>query len=198
MKYIYARVSTESQETASQLEALEKAAPGAHIIEETCSGVSDKKALQSLLMKLTEGDVVYVYKLDRLSRDAAELMAITNLIIDRGAILKTIDQGVIKQETAAEKMFTNMLAVFAQFERDNIKERQRDGIKAAKARGVKFGGKDRGQGRKAKPFNEEHKAFCREALLNRTSWVDISISFDKRFGYTFTHRYLKRRYYGSF
>lgn len=132
----YARVSTTDQNTALQVEALTKAGCGV-IREEKASGTTTdgRTELATLLAFLQKGDVLVVTRIDRLARSIGDLQVIVKTIKDKGAALECTEQPV-NTGTAAGKAFLDMLGVFAEFETNLRKERQLEGIAAAKVRGV--------------------------------------------------------------
>ena len=135
--YGYARVSTQEQDTAAQLEALTRACDA--VVEETASGgTADRPQLQALLDRLQAGDVLVVYKLDRLSRSLKDLLAFLERIEDAGAGFRSLTEAV-DTTTPAGRMMMQMLGAFAEFERAMIRERTTAGLAAARRRGVKLG-----------------------------------------------------------
>ncbi|WP_373369251.1 recombinase family protein [Sphingomonas folli] len=98
--------------------------------------------LQILLDFLPAGDTLVVTRIDRLARSMKDLQDIVHELKGRGVSLKATEQP-IDTGTAAGKAFLDMLGVFAEFETNLRKERQAEGIQAAKARGVYKGGKPR-------------------------------------------------------
>lgn len=139
----YARVSTTDQELDVQIAAL-RAAGCQTIRSEKKSGTewSARTELQILLDFLREGDTLVVTRIDRLARSMKDLQDIVHELKGRGVALKATEQP-IDTGTAAGKAFLDMLGVFAEFETNLRKERQAEGIAAAKARGVYKGGKPR-------------------------------------------------------
>ena len=140
--YGYARVSTEEQDTAIQIEALTKA--GCTIIrEEKRSGTSreGRSELETLLAFLRKGDVLMVTRIDRLARSMRDLQNIVHELRGKGVALKATEQP-IDTSNAAGKCFLDMLGVFAEFETNLRRERQMEGIAKAKAAGV-YAGKGR-------------------------------------------------------
>lgn len=136
MRYGYARVSTIDQNAAVQEEALTNA--GCDMIRvEKKSGTSreGRSELETLLAFLREGDVLVVTRIDRLARSIADLQTIIAEVKAKGAQLQCTEQPV-DTGTAAGKAFLDMLGVFAEFETNLRKERQMEGIAAAKERGV--------------------------------------------------------------
>ncbi|AFZ69755.1 recombinase family protein [Deinococcus peraridilitoris] len=134
----YARVSTDDQTTDLQLDAL-KGAGVLKVYQETASGGRwDRPELHRMLEFLREGDIVVVWKVDRLSRSLADLVRIMEMIKARGARLKSLTEPIDTSTPAGEAMM-QLIGVFAQLERANLRERTHAGIKAARAKGVKFG-----------------------------------------------------------
>lgn len=139
----YARVSTSEQDLGIQVAALNAA--GCQTIRlEKKSGMErgSRTELQVLLDFLREGDTLIVTRIDRLARSMKDLQDIVFELKGRGVALKATEQP-IDTGTAAGKAFLDMLGVFAEFETNLRKERQTEGIEAAKARGVYKGGKAR-------------------------------------------------------
>jgi len=133
--FLYARVSTNDQNTASQVEALTAAYPDGVLREEKASATTmERPVLRLLLDMLHKGDTLVVWKLDRLARNTADLLAIVDHIRERSASLKIHDQS-IDTGTASGRAFLQMLGVFAEFETNLRKERQMAGIQKAKAEG---------------------------------------------------------------
>lgn len=139
MELGYARVSTRDQDTALQIQAL-KAANVTAYWEEQQSGVKDRPALEELLSLLQDGDVLIVYKADRLARSLIDLMRIADQIHKAGAKLRSLTEP-IETVTAAGRLMFQMMGAFAEFERNVIRERCEAGRRAAMARGVRFGRK---------------------------------------------------------
>ena len=139
--YGYARVSTTDQDLTIQEQALQAA--GCQVIRsEKVSGTSTagRRELQTLLAFLQAGDVLVVTRIDRLARSIADLQTIMHTLKDKGAALRCTEQPV-DTTTAAGKAFSDMLGVFAEFETNLRRERQLEGIKAAKERGIYTGRK---------------------------------------------------------
>jgi DNA invertase Pin-like site-specific DNA recombinase len=139
--YGYARVSTTDQDLAIQQDAL-RAAGCTTIRSEKASGTSTKgrTELRILLDFIREGDALVVTRIDRLARSIADLQAIVIELRTKGAALRCTEQPV-DTTTSAGKAFLDMLGVFAEFETNLRRERQLEGIAAAKERGVYKGRK---------------------------------------------------------
>jgi DNA invertase Pin-like site-specific DNA recombinase len=138
MIYGYARVSTSDQKTDLQILALQEAGCES-IFVETASGADRRRPeLTKCLAKLQSGDTLVVWKLDRLGRSLSHLVAILDDLTSRGVQFRAITQG-IETGTSTGRLVSHILGALAEFERELIKERTREGIKAAKGRGQKMG-----------------------------------------------------------
>lgn len=139
--YGYARVSTIDQDFTLQEQALRAA--GCEVIRaEKVTGTSrtGRTELQVLLDFLRRGDTLVVTRIDRLARSIKDLQDIVYTLKEQGVTLKAIEQP-IDTRSAAGKAFLDMLGVFAEFETNLRRERQIEGIAAAKSRGVYRGRK---------------------------------------------------------
>ena len=147
----YARVSTRDQNLDMQLSALHGAGCE-QIYQEKVSGIKERPELERCLQSLRSGDMLVVYKLDRLGRSLKNLVEIIDDLTRRGVVITSIKDN-IDASTATGRMMINLFATLAEFERDMIAERCQAGRKAAKERGVKFGRKPG-----AKKIQEKAKA----------------------------------------
>jgi len=130
----YARVSTQEQDTAAQVAAL-KAAGCDDIYKEKASGGRwDRPKLQELLEHLRKGDVVVVWKLDRLSRSLRDVLTVMERIQERKAGFRSLTEA-IDTTTPAGRMMMQMVGAFAEFERAMLKERTQAGLAAARKEG---------------------------------------------------------------
>ncbi|GIN62769.1 DNA invertase [Robertmurraya siralis] len=130
----YARVSTEDQNLAMQLDALTNAGCF-EIFEEKMTGTKrDRPALNEMLKMLREGDRVVVYKLDRISRSTKHLIELAELFEEKGVEFVSL-QDSIDTSTAMGRFFFRVMASIAELERDIISERTKSGLAAARARG---------------------------------------------------------------
>lgn len=132
----YARVSSSGQSLEVQLSKL------AHcdkIFEEKRSGSNMKReALARCMEYVREGDTLVITRLDRLARSINDLCHLAAELDRKKVALHIIDQQ-IDTSTASGRLMFNMLGVIAQFENELRAERQADGIKKAKEKGIKFG-----------------------------------------------------------
>ncbi|HSW60546.1 MAG TPA: recombinase family protein [bacterium] len=142
MKVGYARVSTFEQNLDLQTKELEKCGC-VKIFKDKISGVkSERPGLENCLKNLSHGDILVVWRLDRLGRSLKDLVSIVSELKDRGIKFKSLRDGTIDTTTASGELIFNIFASLAQFERDLIIERTNAGLKAARARG-KTGGRPR-------------------------------------------------------
>ena len=141
----YARVSTIDQKSELQIDAL-KAAGCEKIFTDKASGTQrDRPQLAKCLAFLRNGDVLLFWKLDRLARSTVHLGQISEAVKAAGADMRCLTQP-IDTTTPTGRMMFNILACFAEFERDIIVERTLAGLAAARARG-RIGGWPKGKPR---------------------------------------------------
>lgn len=136
----YARVSSVGQSLDIQLDKLQQQGCS-KIYQEKESGTNTKRSqLNACLDYVREGDTLVVTKLDRLARSTLDLCTIAQKLENKGVNLKVLDQHIDTSDSTGRLLF-NMLGAIAQFETEIRAERQLDGIKKAKERGIKFGRK---------------------------------------------------------
>ena len=135
-----ARISTQEQSLNLQIDALKKAGcEDRFIYQDTLSGSkSNRVGLDQMLGYLRRGDIVVVWKLDRLARSLKHLVELVADFEKRGVGLKSIQEN-IDTETASGKLFLHIFGALAEFERELIRERTLAGLKAAAERGRKGG-----------------------------------------------------------
>lgn len=139
MKIGYARISTDDQSLDLQRDALTRA--GCEAVFEDCgiSGAATKRAgLDAALAKVTAGDVLVVWKLDRLGRSLPHLIDIIQQLGARGAGFASLSES-IDTTTPGGKLVFHLMGALAEFERSLIVERVNAGIAAAKRRGKHVG-----------------------------------------------------------
>lgn len=147
MKIGYARVSTKDQSFDLQLDALQKVGCE-KIYREVVSGArAERPVLKQLLGTLRKGDVLVIWKLDRLGRSLKHLVGLVNELRDQKIGLQSLNDP-IDTTTAQGRLSFNLFASLAEFERDLIGERTQAGLSAARARGRK-GGRPRGMSKQA-------------------------------------------------
>lgn len=138
MRYGYARVSTEEQSLARQRQALD-AAGCAMIVEEIQSGVRARLRLDALLHSLKAGDELVVTELDRLGRSTGDAIVLMDELIRRGVVLQVLALPSLDIRTNDGRLIADILASLAAHERRRTRERQRQGIEAAKSAGRHLG-----------------------------------------------------------
>lgn len=160
MKIGYARVSTVEQNLNLQIDAL-KNAGCEKIFEEKISGASKSRPeLDRMIDQFRKGDELYVWRLDRLGRNLKHIIDLVLELNDKGVIVKGLTDGV-DTSTINGILLLNIMASFAEYERELIKERTNAGLRIARENG-KIGGRPKG-------FTKET---VRKLLIIRTSYKD--------------------------
>lgn len=151
MKIGYARISTDEQSIDLQRDALARAGCADLFMDEGISGTATKRpGLDAALARLGPGDVLTVWKLDRLGRSLPHLIETVRLVGEKGAGFASLSEN-IDTTTAGGKLVFHMMGALAEFERSLIVERVNAGIAAAKRRG-----KHVGRPRKLSPEQVRH------------------------------------------
>jgi DNA invertase Pin-like site-specific DNA recombinase len=186
MKIGYARVSTRDQNLNLQLDAL-MLAGCEKIYKETISGAKeDRPELNKLMDNLRKGDVIVIWKLDRLGRSLRHLVEIGNQSLEQGVGLQSLNDP-IDTTTPQGRLAFNMFASLAEFERDIIRERTHAGLRAARARG-RLGGRPKGLSKEA-----ERTAYAAEALYKQGELSVQEIAEKLGIAKSTLYRYLKTR-----
>jgi DNA invertase Pin-like site-specific DNA recombinase len=158
MQIGYARTSTLEQVAGFEAQVKElKTAGCKRILKEQVSSIDQRPELERALDALREGDVLIVTKLDRLARNVVHLGQIVERVQKAGASLRILAMG-LDTGTATGKLMLNVLGSVAQFEREMMLERQREGIAKAKAEGKYKGGK--------RSFSDERLAALRASGMS--------------------------------
>lgn len=139
MRIGYARVSTQEQDNQLQITALKE--NGCELIfqEKASGGRWDRPELHRLLGQLRKGDIVTVWKLDRLSRSLKDLLLTLEKIEEAGADFQSLTEA-IDTSTPAGRMMMQIVGSFAEFERAMLRERTKNGLEAARQEG-RIGGR---------------------------------------------------------
>ncbi len=141
MKYGYARVSTDDQNTDLQLSALKRAGCKKTFVDEGKSGATlNRPALKRCLKQLEHGDTLTVWKLDRLGRSVRDVVNTLHDLNSRGVQFQSLTEKIDTTHPLGKAML-HMVALLAELERGLIVERTKAGQQAARRRGVKFGAK---------------------------------------------------------
>ena len=137
----YARVSTDDQNLSLQQDALEKAGRTKFFTDTISGSKSKRPGLDELLKYCREGDVVVVWRLDRLGRSLKDLIEIFGKFESNGITLKSLNES-IDTDSSSGKLIFHIFGALAEFERNLIRERTSAGLEAAKAR-WRIGGRPR-------------------------------------------------------
>lgn len=151
----YIRVSSVDQNTARQLEGVYLD----NVFEEKASAKDTKRPeLQACIDYLRKGDVLHVHSIDRLARNLVDLQNIITDLNGRDVVVRFHKENLAfdGNNNAMSKLMLQMMGAFAEFERNLIKERQREGIAVAMKKGIRFG-------RKAK-LNQDQISEIRERV----------------------------------
>jgi DNA invertase Pin-like site-specific DNA recombinase len=174
----YARVSTSQQSLELQKQALKNAeVKESRIFFDKSTGSNvERPGLNSLLVKVEEGDVVLITKLDRLGRDTADMINLINEFNRMQVAVRFLDDGITTEGTMG-KMVITILSAVAEAERARILERTNEGRIEAKSRGIKFGRKrkiDRNKlFHKFKHENIKGTALAKELGISRAALYKI-------------------------
>ncbi len=130
----YARVSTQDQDSSAQIDALKTVGCERIFQEKASGGRWDRPELHHLLGQLRRGDVLVVWKLDRLSRSLKDVLTLMEKIEKAGAGFRSLTE-VIDTTSPGGRMMMQIVGTFAEFERAMLRERTRNGLDAARKQG---------------------------------------------------------------
>ena len=186
MRVGYARVSTREQNLDSQIDALKKAGCTT-IHQEIVSGAkTDRPVLDTVIKGLRKGDVLVIWKLDRLGRTLKHLVTLVNDLLSRKVGIISLNDP-IDTTTPQDNFAFNIFASLAEFERDLIIMRTQAGLSAARARG-RLGGRPKGLSQSAK-----EKACAAETLYKEEKLSTRQIAKQLNISKTTLYSYLKHR-----
>lgn len=134
MKIGYARVSRDDQNLDLQIDALTEAGAERIFTDKATGANCDRTGLNEMLSHAREGDVVIVWRLDRLARSLKDLLDIA-LKLDRDRVQLRLLHEAIDTSTVSGKLFFHIFGAIAEFERNLIRERTNAGLQAARSRG---------------------------------------------------------------
>lgn len=144
--FSYCRVSTTEQTTENQIIAIRQKGyevSESRVISETVSGSVEAMKREKFKMlinhQLEAGDMLVVLKLDRLGRDNIDVQNTINLLTDKGVKVVCLDLPVADLSSAEGKLMLQMFSAFAEFERNRIRERTKEGLDRAKLEGKRLG-----------------------------------------------------------
>ncbi len=130
----YARVSTQDQDSAAQIDALKTAGCERIFQEKASGGRWNRPELHNLLGQLRKSDVLIVWKLDRLSRSLKDVLTLMEKVNQAGAGFRSLTE-VIDTTSPSGRMMMQIVGTFAEFERAMLRERTRNGLDAARKQG---------------------------------------------------------------
>lgn len=160
----YIRVSTIEQNEARQKEAMQGKGIEKYYIEKVSAKDTNRPKLQEMLEYVREGDTIYIHDFSRLARSTKDLLDIVELLNKKGVILKSNKEN-LDTSTPTGKLMLTMIGAINEFERQNLLERQREGIAIAKREGKFKGGQ-------VKQISEERFAECyaeyKERKINKS------------------------------
>lgn len=138
MRIAYARVSTQQQELARQLDALEKVGYDRLIQEKFTGTKKDREGLNRLLETVREGDTIIVESISRLGRKTLDILTLVEQFNDMGVHFVSLKEQM-DTTTPTGKAMLQMMMVIAELERNLTVQRVQEGLESAKKRGVKLG-----------------------------------------------------------
>lgn len=160
----YARISTKNQNLDLQIDALQKAGCEKIFRDQISGSLMSRPALDLLLKEIRKGDVLVIWKLDRLGRSFKDLINLVNEFLEKGIGLKSLNDP-IDTTTPHGRLIFNIFGSLAEFERELIKERTIAGLEAARSRG-KFGGRPKGLSKKALATAHSAELLYKEGRLS--------------------------------
>jgi DNA invertase Pin-like site-specific DNA recombinase len=167
----YGRVSTTDQNTDDQEDALKKAGVEAVYVEQVTGTKASRPKWDLVKTMLREGDTLVITRLDRLGRSSKDLHDIAAFLEQRKVNLVATEQP-IDTTTPEGKMFFSILAAFAQFERELLVARTRDGLAAARARGRVGGRKAKLSAQKIQDIRRRYEA--NETVQDLADYFNVS------------------------
>jgi len=186
MKIGYARVSTKDQNLNLQKDALKKAGCKKNYSEQVSGAKIERKQLDEMIKQVRKGDIIVVWKLDRLGRSLRDLVNLISKFQEMEVGFKSL-QDSIDTTTPTGKLTFHLFAALAEFERDIISERTKAGLKSARARG-RLGGRPKGLSKQA-----QNKARLAESLYKEKELSIKEICNYLSISKPTLYRYLKHR-----
>lgn len=175
----YVRVSTAEQNEARQLEALKKYNIDKWFTEKISGKSANRPELQKMLEYVREGDTVYVHDFSRLARNTKDLLSIVENLNGRGISLVSNKEG-LDTSTPTGKLMLTMIGAIAEFERQNLLERQREGIAIQKELDKQRAPEDRKyKGRKVVSvdnFGEHYQRYMRRECTKSELAKELDVS----------------------
>ena len=135
MKIAYVRVSTTEQNDSRQVEALERKGIDKWFMEKVSAKDTNRPELQAMLEFCREGDTIYIHDFSRLARSTKDLLEIVEKLKNKKVTLISNKEN-LDTSTPTGKLMLTMIGAINEFERENLLERQREGIAIAKEKGA--------------------------------------------------------------
>jgi DNA invertase Pin-like site-specific DNA recombinase len=177
----YARVSTEEQNLDLQTDALKKAGCERVFADKVSGAKSERKGLNAALEMLRPGDVLMVWRLDRLGRSLKHLIELIGELEQNGVGFRSLTENIDTTTTGGKLVF-HLFGALAEFEKNLIRERTKAGLVAARARGRKGG---------RKPVMDEKKIRQAQALMVDSQNTITDICKTLGVGRTSFYKYVK-------
>jgi DNA invertase Pin-like site-specific DNA recombinase len=183
----YARVSTGAQDLDLQLDSLERhgVAKGLIFTDKASGATRERPGLDACFKTLRRGDVLLVWRLDRLGRSVRHLATLIDQLQEMGVGFRSVCDGAIDTTTPSGELIFHVFSALAQFERRLIQERTRAGIAAARARGRKGG-------RPPMQPNEPKVVLAKKLYCDKTISLD-DICATLKISKSTLHRYVAMR-----
>lgn len=171
MNIAYIRVSTAEQNEARQIEAMKQYDIEKWFIEKVSAKDTNRPKLQEMLSFAREGDVIHVHDFSRLARSVKDLLELVELFNSKGVTLVSNKEN-IDTSTPTGKLMLTMIGAIAEFERQNLLDRQLEGIAIAKRAGKYKGGKSKHLPR----FEEGYKRYLAREITKAELAKELNIS----------------------
>lgn len=185
MKLAYARVSSTQQNLDRQIKALEEVGVQKIYMDKGSGKDTNREQLQELLSYAREGDSIVVTSISRFARNTQDLLKLMELLKEKKVEFISLKEQV-NTSTPSGRFFLTMMGAMAELERDYIKERQREGIDIAIAKGVKFGRREVGDETLIREVAKIYHENTEMGLAKAADMAGVSRS-------TFYRRYLRLR-----
>jgi DNA invertase Pin-like site-specific DNA recombinase len=182
----YARVSTEEQNLSMQLDALNKAGCERTYQEKISTTKANRPRLEEMLSYLNKGDILVVWKLDRLGRSLKDLIQLITQLAEKKVEFKSLNES-IDTSTPVGKLTFHIFCALAEFEREIIRQRVTEGLQAARAR-KKTLGRPKGLTKSA-----QQKAFTVGALYKEGTLTPAQICKQINISIPTLYRYLRHQ-----
>jgi len=167
----YVRVSTIDQNEARQLEALNPYNIDKMFVEKCSAKDTNRPQLIAMLDFVREGDTIYIKDFSRIARSTKDLLEITETLKDKGVQLVSLKENLDTTTSTGQLMLT-LIAAINQFERDNLLERQKEGIAIAKAEG-KY--KGRKQIEYPENWNEVYSKWKQRNISSKQAMLELGL-----------------------